>query len=96
MINNFAFQFRKFFEGQTYEIINKKKNLSAVTICLEQFNGKTNESYIMRKSEYELLTHNLFKHLNPNGKFKLKNVEKEFVIWHFEKLILINTIKLTL
>ena len=67
-----------------------------MTICLEQFNGKTNQTYIMRKSEYEQLTHNLFKHLNPNEKLKFKNVEKKFVIGHFEKLILINPIKLTL
>lgn len=81
MINNFAFKFRKFFEGQTYEIINnKKKNLSAVTIRLEQFNGKTNQTYIMRKSEYEQLIHNLFKHLNPNEKLKFKNVEKSLLL----------------
>ena len=58
----------------------RKKNLSAVAIGLEQFNGKTNQTYIMRKSEYEQLTHNLFKHLNPNEKLKFKNVEKKSLL----------------
>lgn len=51
-----------------------------MTICLEQFNGKTNQTYIMRKSEYEQLIHNLFKHLNPNEKLKFKNVEKSLLL----------------